>query len=223
MIDQQGKDNEATKNSACIYSLATCSVSVPESSLRVTLTTQPERVTIHLEHFSCPIKAIESNITRLYAHQVRTVDLFHSQTRTSMSLTLQRSTWPAIPFTKKSPMNLQWLCVFSGGIGFNSAERVSIRWTIALLLLRLEGLSESSPCPPYTRLSQTNYLQLEVMRPPPTVALCKWVISTFDGLLEQYGVREIMFTFGVGVDTLRYRGVFAIGLGPPAFGALAIA
>lgn len=120
-------------------------------------------------------------------------------------------------------MNLQWLHVFSSGKGYNSADRVSIRWTIALLLLRLEGLSESSPCPPYTRFSQTGYLQLEVLRPPPTVALCKWAISTFDGLLEEYGVRETMFTFGVGVDTGWCQGVFVICLGPPMVGALASA
>ena len=38
---------------------------------------------------------------------------------------------------------------------------------------------------------------------------------TFDGLLERYGVREIVLTFGVGVDTFRYLGIFEIGLGPP--------
>ncbi len=114
-------------------------------------------------------------------------------------------------------MNLQWLHVVSGGINFNSVDRVSIEWTIALLLLRLEDLNESGPCPPYTRLGQTNYLQLEVMQPAPTVALCKWAISIFEGLLDQYGVREILFTFGVGVDTSRYLGAFAIGLGPPKF------
>lgn len=40
--------DETTNEGACVYSLATCSISVPESSLRVTFTTQPERVTLHL-------------------------------------------------------------------------------------------------------------------------------------------------------------------------------
>lgn len=134
---------------------------------------------------------------------------------TSTALTQPRSAWPPIPFTIKSPMSLHWLHVISSGMKYNSADRISIRWSIALLLLRLEELSESSPCPSYARTSQTGFLQLDVMHPPPSVALCKWAISTFDELLERYGVREIVFTFGVGVDTMRYQGIFGIGLGPP--------
>ncbi len=134
---------------------------------------------------------------------------------TSTALTQPRSAWPPIPFTKKSPMSLHWLHVISGGKKYNSVDRISIRWSIALLLLRLEELHETSPCPPYARTAQTGFLQLEVMRPPPSVALCKWAILTFDGLLERYGVREIVFTFGVGVDTFRYLGIFEIGFGPP--------
>ncbi len=87
-------------------------------------------------------------------------------------------------------------------------------------MLRLEELKDSSPCPAYIRLAGTSHLQLETLWPPPTVALCKWAIGRFDGLLERYGVREVVFTFGVGVDTGRFQGVFGIGigLGPPVGG-----
>ena len=88
-------------------------------------------------------------------------------------------------------------------------------WDINALLVKLEDLDESFPCPPYRAFSGDTYLQLELMPTTPTVGLCKRVIATFDWLLEHYGFKEVFFNFGVGLDVNQYQGTLWIGLGRP--------
>lgn len=135
-------------------------------------------------------------------------------------LTPRRQAWPYLPITRTSPVNMQWLSVETGGIFFPPEEGESVRWVISLLLLRLESLPENDACPPYSRFMHNYYVELEVLRPPPTVAQCKWAIKTFDGLLEVYGVRESKSLFGLMKDRSRERGKFVIWLEAPLQGAL---
>lgn len=70
------------------------------------------------------------------------------------------------------------------------------------------------PCPNYIVQGQDTYLALEVMRSrPPTVAVCRRMVTTFDMFIQSMGVKELALTFGVGLDYGKLQGSFGIGLG----------
>ncbi len=129
------------------------------------------------------------------------------------------STWPPTPFTIRNINNdvdhPAWMRVINTGTRFTPEESTSIDWAIHILLVRLSELDRNDPCPNYEAVSSETMLKLDV-RPQrlPTVALCVRAITLCEHLMQKYGSREVIFTFGKGKEITMQQGLFAIALRP---------
>jgi len=129
------------------------------------------------------------------------------------------STWPPTPFTirniNQDVDHPAWMRVINTGTRFTPEESTSIDWAIHILLVRLSELDRNDPCPNYEAVSSETMLKLDV-RPQrlPTVALCVRAITLFEHLVQKYGSREVIFSFGKGKEITMQQGLFGIALRP---------
>lgn len=129
------------------------------------------------------------------------------------------STWPSTPFTLRN-INSDvdhpaWIRVINTGRRFTLEESISTDWATHVLRVRLSELDNNDPCPDYEAVSTETMLKL-VVRPlrPPTVALCVRAIAVFETLVQKWGSREAIFSFGKGTQVTMQQGSFAIAVRP---------
>lgn len=125
------------------------------------------------------------------------------------------STWPPTPFIIRNIKNDSdhpaWMRVINTGQGFALEESTYIDWATHILLVRLLELDRDDPCPDYEAVSSQTMLKLDV-RPlhPPTAALCAVAIELFEQLVQKWGTREVLFSFGKGTQITMQQGSFTI-------------
>lgn len=129
------------------------------------------------------------------------------------------STWPSTPFTLTNINgdvdHPAWLRVINTGTRFTPEESISVDWAIHVLLVRLSELEHNDPCPDYSAVSTETMLKLVVLPlRPPTVALCVRAIAVFERLVQKWGSREIIFSFGKGTQVMLQQGTFTIAVRP---------
>jgi len=130
------------------------------------------------------------------------------------------SAWPPIPFTirniNRDVDHPAFMRVISTGKRFTPEESPSIEWAIHILLVRFSELDRNDPCPAYSAVSTETMLGLDVQQQrSPTVALCVRAITTFEHMVQKWGAKEVMFSFGKGREITLRQGLFKVALRPP--------